>query len=259
MISVVCVYNNEKILSQFLLKSLESQMVEYQLIRVDNRQGQFKSAAQALNYGACQAQGKYLMFVHQDVFLISPRWLSQVENILDTLPALGIAGVAGNNEEFRGSITNIYHGCLTRPAGKARITVPTRVQTVDECLAIIPRSVFHKLCFDEFTCDDWHLYAVDYALCVKQQGLSAYVIPADAYHASTGRQYNLRKVLSNGGAFPAGYYRTLKKLLSKHRKNYHVIYTTCGNWSTSLSLYYLQRWGYLGKDIVECCLKIGTK
>ncbi|MBT9147284.1 MAG: hypothetical protein DDT32_01038 [Syntrophomonadaceae bacterium] len=45
MISVVCVYNNEDILNDWLLKSLKHQTVEFELITIDNTRNTFKSAA----------------------------------------------------------------------------------------------------------------------------------------------------------------------------------------------------------------------
>jgi len=49
MISVVSVYNNEAVLNDFLIKSLQGQSAQYELIKIDNTKNQFKSAAQALN------------------------------------------------------------------------------------------------------------------------------------------------------------------------------------------------------------------
>ena len=75
MISVVCVYNNEKILRDYLLKSLEGQRSEFELIKIDNTQSTYRLAAEALNYGGKKARGTYIMFVHQDVDLSSHSWL----------------------------------------------------------------------------------------------------------------------------------------------------------------------------------------
>jgi len=67
MISIVCVYNDEITLKDYLLKSLENQTSKHELILIDNTQGKYKSAAGALNWGGGKAKGKYIMFVHQDV------------------------------------------------------------------------------------------------------------------------------------------------------------------------------------------------
>jgi len=220
MISVVCVYNNAGILQDYLLKSLKGQTVEFELIKLNNTEGAFKSAAEALNYGGKKAKGKYIIFVHQDVDLSSNSWLENVEKILDGISNLGIAGVAGESENKMGVMSNIRHGNPPELAGKTQIRIPQKMQTLDECLFIIPTSVFDILQFDEEVCDDWHLYAGDYCLTVKNRGFDVYVIPIYVYHRSPG--YSMSK----------SYYVTLRKMIKKHRKHYKRIYTLRGTWST---------------------------
>ncbi len=220
MISIVCVYNNKDILERYLLKSLRTQTVQYEFIGLNNEKGVYRSAAEALNEGGSRAKGKYIMFVHQDVELSSENWLAEAENILDKLENLGIAGVAGKADS-RGVVTNITHGIPPRPAGTIMINSPYEVQTVDECLAIIPKAVFSTLKFDENTCDGWHLYTVDYSLSVRKLGLKAYCLPLPCYHV--GGQTTIGKI-------PQDYYLTLKKICEKH-KDYPVIHTTNGDWT----------------------------
>ena len=255
MISVVCVYNSEKILNDYLLKSLKNQTVDYELITVDNTKGKFKSAAEALNRGGKKANGKYLMFVHQDVDLCSSSWLEDAGKILDAIPDLGIAGVAGNvgitgvagMKAKKSVMTLIKHGDPPRWAGSIIIKKPEEVQTLDECLFIIPKSVFKSLQFDEKICDDWHLYAVDYCLSVKRIGYDVYAIPMYVYHLSPGiKPKNKLQIVLDLGPFPKGYYLTMKKLLQKHKGYYKRIYATGDDWNTSFPLI-LQRVLYLAK------------
>ena len=79
MISIVCVYNNERLFADFLLDSLNRQTVHYELIAIDNTENQFTSAAQALNCGGRKALGNYIMSVHQDIRLCSNEWLHDAE------------------------------------------------------------------------------------------------------------------------------------------------------------------------------------
>ena len=223
MISIVCVFNNKKIMSALLLKGLVGQTAAHELFALDNTKGRFKSAAEALNYGGSKAKGEYIMFVHQDVRLPSKTWLEDVENALGALPDLGIAGVAGNSKETLRGVTNVMHGSPPRRAGRMQLTEPTRAQTLDECLVLIPRKVFRKLKFDEQVCDDWHLYAVDYALSAAKRGVCAYILPAMVYHASAGASMSDK------------YYSTLRRLLEKHR-GAGWICTTCGFWNQSLPI-----------------------
>lgn len=236
MISVVCVYNNKEILDNYLLKSLRNQTVEHELILINNIESKFDSAAEALNYGGEQAKSKYLMFVHQDVDLCSNIWLNEAEKMLDRLSNIGIVGVAGKCENVEGIITNIENGIPKRPAGKIHIKKPTEVQTVDECLIIIPKSIFNKLQFDEKVCNDWHLYSVDYSLSIRKLGYNIYVMPMYVYHLSSGFKPigKLERVLR--GPLQRSYYLSLKKVLYKHKKYYEKIYTTCGIYKTTYPL-----------------------
>ncbi|HEX7468659.1 MAG TPA: glycosyltransferase family A protein, partial [Methanobacterium sp.] len=87
-------YNNYDTLNKYLLKSLDSQTADYELILVDNTQKKFNSASEALNHGGQRAKGEYIIFVHQDVDLLSEKFLENLEQILDKITNLGIAGVA---------------------------------------------------------------------------------------------------------------------------------------------------------------------
>lgn len=243
MISIVTVYNDERILNDYLLKSLEHQTVKFELIKIDNTRNTFKSAAQALNYGGKKAKGKYIMFVHQDVDLCSRTWLEEAENVLDSLPNLGIAGVVGKHDGI--TINTIKWGMPPAWLPAERIKTPERVQTLDECLVIIPREIFQKYQFDEKACQDWHLYAVDYSLDIVKVGLAVFVIPMCAHHLSGGIVAKTRyQLMLSLGPYPKGYYESLRPVLKKHRKHIKRIYTTCGSWSTLYPLF-LQRLEYL--------------
>lgn len=205
-------------MNEILLPSVKNQTAEFQLIALDNTKGQFKSAAEALNYGGKQANGKYIMFIHQDVELDCNSWLERVEGILDGISNLGIAGVAGmsekgrtNRERRRGYISD--SGEIWQWSNAIQKLV--EVQTLDECLLIVPKSVFSKLQFDEKTFDGWHCYGADYCLSVKQTSLKPYVIPAFIYHRSL--RLNAKSLL-----------RYQKRLYNKHKRNYSKIYTTMG-------------------------------
>lgn len=223
MISVVTVYNNKEILDEYLIKSLNNQSGDYDLILVNNTTGRFKSAAEALNYGARKASGTFIVFVHQDVSFDS-EFLFELEETIQGINNLGIAGLAGVSESTPGVISNIKQGESSETVGKNRIETATKVQTLDECLMVIPKSVFEILEFDEETCDDWHLYGVDYSLSIKSHGYDSYVLPLSIHHRSPG--YSMSE----------GYDVTLKKMLKKHKNNYKMIYTTLGNYHTSLPL-----------------------
>ena len=221
MITIICVYNNRKILENVLLKSLNIQTEEYELVLIDNSGGTFESAAKALNYGARKATKNYLMFVHQDVDLLYENCLSDIENILGSLDNFGVVGVAGYSKTNRKPVmvSNILDGYPPEDVG-VKIDQPVDVQTVDECLFIVSSSIFKELQFDEETCPDWHLYGVDYCLSAKNLGRSVYVIPIKIYHASRTE------------SFSGEYYTTLRNVIMKHGHEYKTIDTSCGVWHT---------------------------
>jgi hypothetical protein len=226
MISIVVVYNNEKTLHEALLKSLKKQTSKFELILVNNTRRQYHSAAEALNYGGRKANGKYIMFVHQDVDLESDTWLEKTERCLESIPRLGIAGVAGmsskgktSKERCRGYISDCGE-IWGRPSEG-----PEEAQTLDECLLIIPRALFFKLEFDEKAFDGWHCYGVDYSLCVLQMGLGVFVIPAFIYHRSS--RLNADHLLT---------YQ--KRLYRKHGYRHKHIYATTGDISRSRIVLY---------------------
>jgi hypothetical protein len=234
MISIICVYNNQEILNNYLLKSLKKQ-TNYELILIDNSKGTFKSAAEALNYGGRKSKGNYLMFVHQDVFLCSNAWLTDAEKILKSMKNKAIAGIVGMaNEGLNNSKRGrnvLIHGDPPEKWGWGNsILKPEIVQTLDECLIIIPKSIFKRFKFDEITCQKWDLYVVEYCLNIRFNGLKSYVIPLTVYHKSTG-------------AVSKNYFDTLKKVLKKHEYLKHV-YTTCGNWNTKYPLF-LQKYTFI--------------
>lgn len=229
MISIVVIYNDKRALNEILLDGLKNQTVQYDLIALDNTQGSFKSAAEALNSGANKAKGKYIMFIHQDVELGSDSWLEDVEKILDSIPDLGIAGVVGMSEKGS-SVIERRRGHISSCGeiwGKAFEEIE-QVQTLDELLMIVPKSLFGKLKFDEERFDGWHCYGVDYCLSAGQLGLKSYVLPAFVYHRS------LRSNVQN-------IFKYQKRLYNKHRKNFKNIYATVGDisWSKLRTRYIL--------------------
>lgn len=258
MISIVTVYNNKQSLEEILLKSLKNQTARFELITLDNTEGKFKSAAEAFNRGGRKANGKYIMFIHSDVDLSSNTWLEDAEKILNSIENLGIAGVAGmsekgssNKERGRNVIKHKYPPVIWSWGNP--IQKPESVQTLDECLTIIPKSVFNILQFDEKTCDDWHLYDVDYCLSCKRLGFEVYAIPMFIYHKSVSLSKShkaklqiLKSLVSPQGLYyPGFYYQSLKKVLSKHKNHFKWIYTTCGDWNTSYPLILQRVWPLL--------------
>jgi len=237
MISVIVVYNDLSQFETMLRVSLERQRQPFELIALDNRQGCFTSAASALNVGGRRARGEFLFFMHQDVRFESEGWLEDAERYLQGLPDLGIAGVAGarapiNDRERAIVVTNTEYSEPPRPAGDQVLQEVEVVDTVDECAFFVPKHVFDHFGFDERTCNHWHLYAVDLSLTLHGAGLRAYALPLPLYHRSKGA---IVQFMGFANYKPA-YFRTLRKVIRKHRAQFDRLHTTCGSWSTRKSV-----------------------
>jgi GT2 family glycosyltransferase len=144
-------------------------------------------------------------------------WLEEVERTLESIPDLGVAGVAGmsekgrNDEERRKWCIDVFDE-VWWDGGNNRVERPEEVQTLDECLLIVRRPVFSRLQFDDKVFDGWHCYGADYCLSVRQFGLKAYVVPAFACHSCL--RANMKDLL-----------KFQQRLYVKHRRNYKHIYT----------------------------------
>lgn len=170
------------------------------------------------------AKGEYIMFAHSDMWLGSDSWLEEVERILKSIPDLGVAGVAGMSEKGK----NWEERCrwsieeFGKPWGEYKpVQKPEEVQTLDECLLIVPRSVFDKLKFDEKVFDGWDCYGVDYCLCVTQLGLRAYVIPGFCSHSCLRAGYHTWEFKD--------LLKFQRRVYIKHNSNYKIIYTWMGD------------------------------
>jgi hypothetical protein len=260
MISIISIINNDIIAKEFLLRGLSRQNTKYDLILINNRNSSFRSAAQAYNEGSVKAKGEYLMFIHQDVLLPCDNWLKEAEQSLSTISNLGIAGVSGmlrpkfiNDFEpyaryylleklniskiwyFRYGRGNVLHGREKKPILARSISEIVSTRTLDELLLIIPRKVFADSKFDKTICDNWHFYGVDYALSESQKYRNVCVLPQSVFHLSTGKVNK-------------SYFKTLRKLIEKHR-NEKIINTTIYPWSTRPKLLELQIHDFLSKGL----------
>jgi hypothetical protein len=259
MISIISIINNDAIAKEFLLSGLSRQNTRYDLILLDNKDSSYRSAAQAYNEGSAKAKGDYLMFIHQDVLLPCRNWLKEAENSLSTVSNLGIAGVAGMLQpkfisdfevlarfHFLEKLTlskvwyyqygrgNVFHGREKKPWIAKCASEVISTSTLDELLLIIPAKVFADSKFDETTCDNWHLYGVDYSLSTRKKGRDVCVLPHSVVHLARARNLD------------EGYFRTLVKLIVKHQTE-KIINTTLGPWSTRKKLMELQSRRFLSK------------
>jgi len=190
--SIISVYNDPDVLSDWLLGTLEEQSFDdYETVLVDNTGDEHSSAADALNHGAEQANGEYYVFVHQDVRFPSPNFLSDLRSSVEDLSSFGIAGLAGAKSTGRNyaqrEVVNIYQGPDRERMHTNVSNLPERVSTLDELFFMIPGEVFERRQLNSRICDGWHLYAVEYCLWIAEEtNLNSYILPIEGWHQSPG-------------------------------------------------------------------------
>ena len=200
-VSFICVYNRSNILNKNLVKSLENQNEDYELILIDNRNFKFKNAADALNYGVKKATGDYLFFAQQDVNFNDPNWVKEILKEIETLNNPGIIGIDTKNNE----------------------KINRDIKEIDDSLFIIPKKAFNVLQFDEETCFDWYLYATDYLLSIKKLDFETYSISAKFNNCPKEHQHS------------ENYLKTIENLQKKYLKE-KIIFINGTEWYTYIPL-----------------------
>lgn len=217
MLSFICASNNKKLYNQCIVPSLKIQKNrDFEIIRVDTAAKHYSSAAAALNDGASRAKGDYFVFLHHDIVIDNERFIDELIEMIKRQPFY-VAGVAGaKGIGVRAVHTNIVHNDDKIPAGlPCKDIVP--METLDECLFIVPRKIFEKKGgFKEYA-PTWHFYCVEMCLWAnKQKKNSVLLFPLKLWHLSMGNPIN------------KSYFQTLRAI----QKEYPMrICTTCGRWS----------------------------
>ncbi len=178
MLSVVSVYNRADVFQRCLKSSLTTQQQPLELIEVDNSDGRFDRAATALNWGAAQATTGWVVFAHQDVVLLDPRWSMKVSKLLEELQPSGWCGVVGRDHRGRWQGLIRDRDCVHGEPFESH----REVQTLDEVL-LIHRREQEFTYFDE-TPKTWHVYGVDACCQAILSGHKNYVLSAPIWHDS---------------------------------------------------------------------------
>ncbi len=216
-VSVVCCYTSEEKL-KYLTDSLDEQSQPTERILIDNSDGRFSSAAAALNHGASLCTGDLLLFCHQDIRFKSTDSLLDLVKRCAILGEGDVGGVAGAKQGR--TFIMITHGEEEEPysTGSMFDGDYVGVETVDECIIIMPKSTWESHHFDEEICDGWHFYAVEQCLYALLHGHDVYTFLADVNH------------LSSRGTVNDTYYRALRKLMAAYSDQVSYISTSVGYW-----------------------------
>lgn len=157
-----------------------------------------RSMAEGYNRGAARATGDGLLFVHDDVEVLNPKFPALAASSLARFDLTGIAGTtrlvsggwisAGPPHVF-GQVINpassgaSYIVCIFSQARR----VVEGAQALDGCILLARRSAWEALRFDEATFRHFHLYDLDFAFRAHRAGLRvAGRCDWHVFHGSTG-------------------------------------------------------------------------
>ena len=137
--SIITIVNRENLYQEFKKSLSQQQQVDYELIKINNYNNQFKSARKAYNEASKKATGKYLVFIHPDIRFLDEMALHDILVSAVNIDDFGIVGIAGSPVRMHKGhfilLTTLKQGKRKEGIGDP-ITSPTEVQTVDECFFI---------------------------------------------------------------------------------------------------------------------------
>lgn len=218
-LSLICVYNNPDMYHNLMLRSLNTQnFKDIEIIGVNSVEGGFSSASSALNYGAKQAHGEILLFIHQDVEFLNDNCLNDLIEAMHSTETGDIVGAAGAtlidgkyelcSSMLWGALYKTYNAVWVKK-GELR-----SVDSLDECFFCMNRETWEKHPFDEDICNDWHFYAVEMCMYAKSQSHNVYVANIPICHKS------------RTGTKTKGYFSTLIKLGEKYQQDLEYVIST---------------------------------
>ena len=213
-VSVICVYNDKKLLENNLAFSLEEQKgVEYEFVPVDNMTGRFENMSKAYNFGFNLSKGNILIFSHQDVVFGDDYFLHNICSWFkySGLENFGLAGLIGVDKD--GKVRGLAK--VNDTINGIPVDRPTEVVSVDDFLIITTRECFLKAGkFDE-NLPGWHGYSMDLSILLRSIGLLTFVIPFFAIHNSNNRAIEVSDLQ-----------KSLKYIVSKNKNSplFHPAY-----------------------------------
>jgi GT2 family glycosyltransferase len=154
---------------------------EYEYLRIDNRGGHGGICA-AYNEGIERAGGDPVVFVHEDVFFLTPAWGRELQRLFEDA-SVGMVGVAGTQYLFRhlpfwGAAGRPFiHGCVVHAGEEGKkdiLTVFSRTQETVEVVAVdglffaLGRDALGGVRFDAETFDRYHFYDIDMCMQVRR-------------------------------------------------------------------------------------------
>lgn len=194
MITVVTSVTDQKIFEENLKKSLDEQTTKFKLILTD------PTLSLSASYNAIgEINTKYILFIHQDIYLCIEDWLEIAELMCDQLKDLGAGGVAGWNKRQGKTV-----GCWARYVPNRDKSTKIKffdkefigeihgdsfveaqeVQVLDDMVFLVPSKVWKKQKYDAENFP-FHCRAYDFCLSLRANlNKKCYVLPLPVYEYS---------------------------------------------------------------------------
>ncbi|WP_135504432.1 hypothetical protein [Roseovarius aestuariivivens] len=149
---------------------------------IDNTHGNIADGYSALHLLREELDGRYIIFVHDDVEATEDT-LDQLVELLQELeqadPRWQIAGNAGFTSLANGKFAFKAH--INDPHGEYRLESQTQVESLDENFLVLKNGLRPSADLSGF-----HLFATDMCILARISGGTAYVIPFLVQHKSAG-------------------------------------------------------------------------
>jgi GT2 family glycosyltransferase len=168
----------------------------YELIRISDA----RSLCEGYNRGLDQARGKYVIFSHDDIEILTPDFRDRLLRHLERFDLLGIAGTTRLVDGAWNAAGQPWvHGQCVQPDvdggpgynvevyGKAQHVVQPDIQAIDGVFMAARRSMAKSVRFDAKTFDAFHLYDIDFSFrAFRERWRLGVCNDILIYHASRG-------------------------------------------------------------------------
>lgn len=178
---IVCSKNPNSYLTHYnTIKAIIG--TEYEYIRIDNT-GNLYGICAAYNKGVEKAKGETIIFLHEDVFVITPGWGKIIKEKFSANNSIGLIGVAGTQYLYKDSPfwaapgRPYIHGKVIheeKDKNRLILTVFSEENQDKECVAVdglffaVRSSLFNNIHFDEETFSKFHFYDLDICMQVRK-------------------------------------------------------------------------------------------
>jgi glycosyltransferase involved in cell wall biosynthesis len=195
---------------------------EYEYIRIDNTTNKY-GICEAYNFGAKQAKGSVILFVHEDVFFMEPGWGPKLLAKFQDDASVGLVGVAGTQYLSQSA----FWPGAGRPYIRGRVIheiqaddkfymtvfhrdmVDTPVVAIDGLFMAARASLFKHVQFDAYTFDKFHLYDMDISMQIGRSHTIMVTYDILLKHLSRGDYDHTWKEYA--GAFAEKYEQSLPR------------------------------------------------